>query len=265
MNRDEFDRLLSEYSTGLISEEDKNQLFQEALQDQLLFEALADEEHLKGVLTDSAFRQELLTSLTPGRSSFVQWFRPWQLALGGTLASALIGTFIAWKTQAPSQQKTLQTPAVASAPLPDTPKKEDTVAQEQPQPLPPSSATTQSEPQPESQVSDAPVEVAQAPHNHDLRTFSTARARINVPFQTNLSEGKLTIEIQQDGLLYVLATEEGTTKVLENGSAAIAGSSIVLNVESGNRIFIQIAQEKIDYPTPAKLRLSGPVQSITVP
>jgi len=60
---EEVRKLLGGYATGTLTDEERNLLFSAALQDQELFDALADEEGLRELLAEPATRQTLLKQL----------------------------------------------------------------------------------------------------------------------------------------------------------------------------------------------------------
>src|SRR5947209_20584861 len=74
---DDVRKLLGGYATGTLSEDERNQLYSAALQDEELFEALADEQVLKDLLDNSAARAELLraTEARPKRAIW-KWLAP---------------------------------------------------------------------------------------------------------------------------------------------------------------------------------------------
>ena len=81
-----WEHLLGGYATDTLTEEEKRQLFEAALENQELFDALADEEALKALLTDPKVRLEILSSLegkgkpqsspsSETQSQWVSWFK----------------------------------------------------------------------------------------------------------------------------------------------------------------------------------------------
>jgi len=99
MPESDLERLLGGYATGTLTEEERRALFEAALYDQRLFEALAREQVLKGLLDDPRNRRRILESLERASPSSAQswiirgldWLRrPANLALSGSLASALV-------------------------------------------------------------------------------------------------------------------------------------------------------------------------------
>ncbi len=102
MSNHELEKLLGGFAADTLTPEEKQRLYQAALQDQQLFDALADEQALKELLTDSAVRRRLLQALnnaTPvpadAPASWLDWFRrPANLALAGGLATAVFAVIL---------------------------------------------------------------------------------------------------------------------------------------------------------------------------
>jgi len=93
------ERLLGGYATGTLTEQERRALFEAALYDQRLFEALTREQVLKELLDDPHSRRRILEALeraspSPAQSWIVRglgWLRrPANLALSGSLASAVV-------------------------------------------------------------------------------------------------------------------------------------------------------------------------------
>jgi hypothetical protein len=62
----DYEKLLGGYATGTLTEAERHLLFEAALQDQRLFNTLADEETLKALLDDPVSRQQLIRALETG-------------------------------------------------------------------------------------------------------------------------------------------------------------------------------------------------------
>jgi hypothetical protein len=102
--------LLGGYATGTLTEEERRALYQAALRDQMLFNALADEQALKELLDDPESRQRLLRALEPvvihGREAAAfpawppreatGWRRHPMWAWAGGLAAAVIAGIVVW-------------------------------------------------------------------------------------------------------------------------------------------------------------------------
>ena len=124
---DDIQKLLGGYATGTLTESERKLLFEAALQDQQLFDAMADEESLRQLLEDEGARAAVLGALQPRpRASWWQaWSRrPAAWATAGSLAAAaaLIAVLVVPKTPPPETQiavaresKVAEAPARAAA------------------------------------------------------------------------------------------------------------------------------------------------------
>ncbi|HYI94849.1 MAG TPA: hypothetical protein VEX68_14990 [Bryobacteraceae bacterium] len=74
---DDVRKLLGGYATGTLSPNEKQVLFEAALQDNELFAALSDEHALKNLLDDSAIRAQLLRATEEPRFSVTAALREW--------------------------------------------------------------------------------------------------------------------------------------------------------------------------------------------
>ena len=63
MTRDDIEKLLGGYAAGTLTPEERDALFEAALDDQQLFESLAAEEPLREMLQDPAAKAQLLAAL----------------------------------------------------------------------------------------------------------------------------------------------------------------------------------------------------------
>lgn len=116
-----WEQILGGYATATLTEEEKRQLFEAALHDQTLFDALANEEALKALLADPEVRQRIVASLqateNPQVSSSPQgwwkgWFsRPSSLAWAGGMAAMGLALIFGWQMEkdwGPMVQQELQ-------------------------------------------------------------------------------------------------------------------------------------------------------------
>jgi hypothetical protein len=95
MNPGDIEKLLGGYATDTLTEEERSALFAAALNNQALFDALADEEALRELLEDPASRAHLLAALGESRPSvtaraFGWLLRPSGLALVGAIAAGIV-------------------------------------------------------------------------------------------------------------------------------------------------------------------------------
>ncbi len=93
------EQLLGGYATGTLTEEERRALYEAALQDQALFDAMGDEQAFKELLDDPVHRRRLLEALKKnGLDSGTSWWapvvqslrRPGTLAIAGSIAVALL-------------------------------------------------------------------------------------------------------------------------------------------------------------------------------
>lgn len=102
MSDHDLEKLLGGFAADTLTPEEKQTLYRAALQDQQLFNALADEQALKELLSDPDVRRRLLqalqktsTSGAGGSLSWLDWFRrPAGLALAGGLAAAALAVVL---------------------------------------------------------------------------------------------------------------------------------------------------------------------------
>lgn len=93
MSRDDIQKLLGGYATNTLSEAERQELLEAALDDQQLFDALAKEQALRDVLDDPAARRQLIAALAPTRSW--AWLRrPAALAMAAGFAALVIVSVI---------------------------------------------------------------------------------------------------------------------------------------------------------------------------
>jgi hypothetical protein len=126
MNRKDVEKLLGGYATGTLTEEERRALYEAALSDQALFDALAREEALKDVFEDPRSRREIITALSEQpRGAFARfsaWMRqPRVWALAGTLAATVVIAIVVTRTTPPPPQKfelAKQQPVAAPTPVP---------------------------------------------------------------------------------------------------------------------------------------------------
>ena len=96
MKREEARKLLGGYATGNLSPEEQRALFEAALEDQELFESVADEAALKELLDDPGNRRLLLEALPSRRKSFVRRWPVWSWAAAGAVAACVgLGPLVA--------------------------------------------------------------------------------------------------------------------------------------------------------------------------
>lgn len=161
MSDHDLEKLLGGFSADTLTAEERQQLYAAALHDQRLFNALADEQALKELLTDPAVRRRLLQTLdqqgTPQSRSWLDRFTsPAGLTWAGGVAIGIFAVVLGVKVyedslrqaaetaaveegsastpatvrpeQAPSSEREIPEPRNA-APMPEAPTRDDVVSQ----------------------------------------------------------------------------------------------------------------------------------------
>lgn len=125
MKPDEVKHLLGGYATGTLTSEEQKALFNAALQDQDLFDALAREHALKDALDEPAARHELIAALEDARSWWARagaWFRwPYALAGAGACVAAALMIVTAIRYNSAGAPPTLEARTVRRADRIDRP------------------------------------------------------------------------------------------------------------------------------------------------
>ena len=145
MSEHDLEKLLGGFAADTLTQEEKQALYTAALQDQQLFNALADEQALKELLSNPDVRRRLLAALeqkkapvVDGPLPWLDWFRrPAGLAFAGGLTAAALAVVLGIRIYQDSLTQTSQSVATEAA-TPASP----------PMPMPP--ATQIPEPQPKS-------------------------------------------------------------------------------------------------------------------
>lgn len=92
MNKDEIQKLIGGYATGSLTEEERRSLFEAALDDQELFDALQNEQALKELFDDPLSREQVRRAAAASLPSPKRaWFRqPWMWGAGVSVAAAAV-------------------------------------------------------------------------------------------------------------------------------------------------------------------------------
>jgi len=125
MTEDEIRKLLGGYSTDALSAEERKRLFESALEDQKLFDALEDEDALRELLQDPVVRSQARQALEIAgrRRSYFSWQR-WAV---GVAVPAVIAVIVIAVMKRPSEPPPVASKAIApsekvAAPSPPEPK-----------------------------------------------------------------------------------------------------------------------------------------------
>lgn len=209
MSDHDLEKLLGGFAADTLTQEEKQALYTAALQDQQLFNALADEQALKELLSNPDVRRRLLTSLEQMKAPAVDgplprldWFRrPARLAFAGGLTAAALAVVLGVRIYQDSLTQTSQSVATESA-TPASP----------PMRMPPASlppARQIQEPQPKSKKDTRPDNMAtreqSAPPASKQETASDV-ARDSLKQQPALEE--LRKETSAPGAALSKSTEE---------------------------------------------------------
>jgi cytoskeletal protein RodZ len=104
MTQDEIRKLLGGYATNALSADERRTLFEAALEDQELFNALQNEDALRELLADPVLRDQVRSALaTPTRTTPREGFswRRWSLGVAITAAAAVIVIAVMNRAKAP--------------------------------------------------------------------------------------------------------------------------------------------------------------------
>jgi hypothetical protein len=140
-------RLLGGYATGSLTEAERKQLYEAALGDPQLFEALADEHSLRELLDDPAARAEILRATESPRFSvralLTEWLaRPTGKVLGSLLALLVVAVCVQtiMDTRRPLPREEAEPKLVAQAPTRPSEQPPTERTQAEPAAVPPAPA-----------------------------------------------------------------------------------------------------------------------------
>ncbi len=146
MSEHDLEKLLGGFAANTLTPEERSRLYTAALQDQQLFNALADEQALKELLADPDVRRRLLRALQQSDASEADRARPWWawfrkpagLAFAGGLAAAVFAIAFGTRIYQESVDRATQS-VVTEESKPAVPPVQS--AQPSMQPSPPPAAT----------------------------------------------------------------------------------------------------------------------------
>ncbi len=122
MSEHDLEKLLGAFAADTLTPDERRALFTAALQDQQLFNSLADEQALKELLADPDVRRRLLQSLeqresrSGGGLSWLDWLRkPSGMALAGGLAAAAVAVVLGTKIYQDSFDEAVRSVATEEA------------------------------------------------------------------------------------------------------------------------------------------------------
>jgi hypothetical protein len=107
MTPEEIHKLLGGYAANTLTEGERASLFEAALEDQTLFDALHNEDALRELLADPVTREQVRLALQPARR--IPWMRrPWLIGTAGVAVAAMVTVAIVISQRRPVQQAVLQ-------------------------------------------------------------------------------------------------------------------------------------------------------------
>ena len=145
MKREDIHKLVGGYAAGILTEQERRELFSAALEDQELFNELMREEPLRELLADPSNRVELRQALEKPESARRWWW--WAAPAAAALATAAFAILLIRPPEPPEPVRMAQAPkppdfAVAIPPMTVTPPKRKAATREA---QPPPSAADQAE------------------------------------------------------------------------------------------------------------------------
>src|SRR5258708_23908310 len=117
MTNDEIRKLLGGYATNTLTDAERKLLFEAALDNQELFNAMQEEQALKDLLSDPVSREQVRQALAtpaPARRAAGWWSQWWAWggAASAVVAAILIVTIIKWNPGQPQRQEVAATPVM---------------------------------------------------------------------------------------------------------------------------------------------------------
>jgi hypothetical protein len=218
VTRDEIQRLISGYATGSLTESERKQLFEAALEDQHLFDQLAQEQALKELIDQPGARDRLIAALAPAEDSRAigAWKKPlaWGLAAMFVVSmsvAALMLTRSGMRTQVAQKQI-----AQENAPLSQPSASPSTAARGSAAPAVSSSPT----PPPAKELRDR-RSTASANGRRELDAAARARPNAPTPAKSQTVDGQ---NVADNRLKPVQAAKKSGRANSRTGSSAGAGS-----------------------------------------
>src|SRR6202035_4803543 len=126
MKDEDIHNLLGGFATDTLTDRERELLFTAALKNQELFGALADEQALRELLSDPAFRRQLLQALEPEkRGGVFAWMRrPLFWAVAVSAMTALVIAVAVRQARPPAAEIALSPPQTITAEKPMPPPSE---------------------------------------------------------------------------------------------------------------------------------------------
>jgi hypothetical protein len=123
MTNEEIRKLLGGYATNTLTDAERKVLFEAALDNQELFNAMQEEQALKDLLSDPVSREQVRQALVtpaPAKQAGAWWSQwwAWGSAASAVVAAILIVTVIRWNPGKPQQQEVAATTVMKPADQP---------------------------------------------------------------------------------------------------------------------------------------------------
>src|SRR5258708_3460800 len=139
MTNEEIRKLLGGYATNTLTDAERKVLFEAALDNQELFNAMQEEQALKDLLSDPVSREQVRQALAtpaPARRAAAWWSQWWAWggAASAVVASILIVTIIKWNPGQPQRQEVAATPVMKRAEQQPAPLTKEAAPASKPEP-----------------------------------------------------------------------------------------------------------------------------------
>jgi hypothetical protein len=117
MNHEQARKLLGGYATNSLTEAERKALFEAALDDQELFDALQQEDALKELLADPVSRNQVQQALAQSPVSGAAWWSRWRVwgGVAGAVAAAVMIIAVIRSNEPPKEMARVQSPSQMSA------------------------------------------------------------------------------------------------------------------------------------------------------
>jgi hypothetical protein len=268
MTNDEIRQLLAGYATNTLTETERQALFEAALDDQELFDALHQEQALKELLADPVSRAQIRQALEKPRAVRPRWWT-WTAAASAVAAAVLIVAVIHSRTTETTIVAVKPSSPVAVQPV----EKADSELKPVPQPAPsrasaakqavrarPSAATNDRKfepppatapvqletppPPPPALTASQQVQVTGAPSQSDARSQSQVQLQPS-PAQIGGAVGGLISKADLPPVRYTLLkrAQDGTYQPLSPGVGLKAGDAVRISVLPNSSGYLLLSRQ----------------------
>jgi len=260
MSREEIEKLLGGYATDTLDAAERRALYEAALEDQELFDALAKEQALREVLQDPPARQQLIQALGPARDSLAagawRWLRRPALLAGGLAALLIAAGLVVLRQPKPAARREAIM-ARAIAPTPETGPPASSAAPErvfrapaatrklQPLARPPKPPTLSSSNEVQAPEVPLPAEPVPLPAAAARQVVGLPTGQAMLPM-AKVKQAKAVASLAaKAGLTYSLLLEGGNGEYLPAAPGAVfhPGDSVRIQVEPNDSGHIYLFQK----------------------